>query len=89
MKLTADRPFADPDKAARKLVELANTVETIMDGRVLIESINLSFLRGGGSPAEYRAGLDLAIAKGWLWKHESGTYLKFSQAGAPSSSPDG
>jgi hypothetical protein len=89
MKLTADRPFADPEKAARKLVELANTVETIMDGRVLIESINLSFLRGGGSPAEYRAGLDLAIAKGWLWKHESGTYLKFTQAGVSSSSPDG
>jgi hypothetical protein len=80
--LTDDRPFADPDKAARKLVELANTAETIMDGRVLIELINLPFLRGGGSPAEYRAGLDLAIAKGWLWKHESGTYVKFAQAGA-------
>jgi len=63
MKLTTDRPFADPEKAARKLVELANTVETIMDGRVLIESINLPFLREGGSPAEYRAGLDRAIAK--------------------------
>jgi hypothetical protein len=82
MKLTADRPFADPEKAARKLVELANTVETIMDGRVLIESINLLFLREGGSPAEYRAGLDRAIAKGWLSKHESGTYVKFTQAGA-------
>jgi hypothetical protein len=82
MKLTADRPFADPEWAARKLVEFANTVETIMDGRVLIESINLPFLGEGGSPAEYRAGLDLAIAKGWLWKHESGTYLKFTQAGA-------
>jgi hypothetical protein len=82
MKLIADRPFADAEKAARKLVELANTVETIMDGRVLIESINLPFLREGGSPAEYRAGLDRAIAKGWLSKHESGTYVKFTQAGA-------
>jgi hypothetical protein len=73
MKLTADRPFADPEKGARKLVELANTVETIMDGRVLIESINLPFLRGRGSPAEYRAGLDRAIAKGWLilWTYAS------------------
>jgi hypothetical protein len=26
--------------------------------------------------------LDYAIAKGWLWKHESGTYVKFTQAGA-------
>jgi hypothetical protein len=82
MRLIADRPFADAEKAARKLVELANTVETIMDGRVLIESINLPFLREGGSPAEYRAGLDRAIAKGWLSKHESGTYVKFTQAGA-------
>jgi hypothetical protein len=82
MKLIADRPFADAEKAARKLVELANTVETIMDGRVLIESINLPFLREGGSPPEYRAGLDRAIAKGWLSKHESGTYVKFTQAGA-------
>jgi hypothetical protein len=42
-----------------------------MDSRVLIELINLPFLREGGSPAEYGSGLDRAIAKGWLWKHES------------------
>jgi hypothetical protein len=36
----------------------------------------------GGTPAEYKAGLELAIARGWLWKHESGTYVKFTQAGA-------
>jgi hypothetical protein len=35
-----------------------------------------------GSPAEYKAGLDLAVAKGWLALHESGTYLKFTQEGA-------
>jgi hypothetical protein len=35
-----------------------------------------------GSPAEYKAGLDLAIARSWLWKHESGTYVKLTQAGA-------
>jgi hypothetical protein len=23
-----------------------------------------------------------AIERGWLWKHESGTYVKFTQAGA-------
>jgi hypothetical protein len=26
--------------------------------------------------------LDLAIAKGWLVLHESGTYVKFTQTGA-------
>jgi hypothetical protein len=82
MKLTTDSPFADPEKAARKLLELANAVEPYMDARVLIELINLPFLREGGSPAEYGAGLDRAIAKGWLLKHESGTYVKFTRTGA-------
>jgi hypothetical protein len=83
MKYTADRPFADPEKAARKLLEIASTVEPIQDGRIHIEKINGPFLfTHGGSPAEYGAGLALAIAKGWLWRHESGTYVKFTQAGA-------
>ena len=34
---------------------------------------------GGPNPQER---LELAIAKGWLWKHESGTYVKFTPAGA-------
>jgi hypothetical protein len=82
MKLTGDRPYADPEAAARKLIEIANSVEAVQDGRIHIELINLPFLRAGGSPAEYGAGLDVAIAKGWLWKHESGVYVKFTQAGA-------
>jgi hypothetical protein len=28
------------------------------------------------------AGIKLAIDRGWLWKHESGTYVKMTQAGA-------
>jgi hypothetical protein len=39
-------------------------------------------LGAGGSPAEYRAGIEHAIAKGWLWRHESGAYVKFTPAGA-------
>jgi hypothetical protein len=34
------------------------------------------------TPAEYSAGLKLAIDRGWLWKHDSGTYVNFTQAGA-------
>jgi hypothetical protein len=83
VKYTADRPFADPEKAARKLLEIANTVEAVQDGRIHIEKINGPFLfKEGGSPAEYSAGLELAIAKGWLWRHESGVYVKFTEAGA-------
>lgn len=82
MKFTADRPFADPEKAARKLLEIANATEAVQDGRLHIEKINGPFLQAGGSPAEYSAGLTLAIARGWLWRHESGTYVKFTPEGA-------
>jgi hypothetical protein len=82
MKLTSDRPLSDPDKAARKLIEIANTVEAVQDGRIHIELINAPFLQGGGSPDEYRTGLETAIAKGWLTIHRSGVYVKFTEAGA-------
>jgi hypothetical protein len=29
MKFTANRPYADPEVAARKLIELANSVEAV------------------------------------------------------------
>jgi hypothetical protein len=35
-----------------------------------------------GTPAEHKAGLRRAIANGWLALHESGTYVKFTEAGA-------
>jgi hypothetical protein len=83
VKFTTDRPFADPEKAARKLLEIANAAEAVQDGRIHIEKINGPFLfKEGGSPAEYGAGLEFAIARGWLWKHESGTYVKFTPSGA-------
>ena len=40
------------------------------------------FLKAGGTPNEYRVGIERAIAKGWLSLHESGTYVKFTQARA-------
>jgi hypothetical protein len=47
------------------------------------EKINRPFLFVEKATAtEYKAGLDLAIARGWLELHESGTYVKFTQAGA-------
>jgi hypothetical protein len=82
VKFVTDRPLADPDAAARKLVEIANATEAVQDGRLYIELINGAFLNVGGSPAEYRAGMELAIAQGWLWRHESRTYVKFTSAGA-------
>jgi hypothetical protein len=83
MKYTAERPFTDPEKAARRLMEHARAFEPIQDGRVYIEAINGPFLFGDkGTPAEYSAGLTLAIERGWLEMHESGTFVRFMQGGA-------
>ena len=55
----------------------------MQDGRIHIEKINAPFLyQERASPAEYSAGLRLAIERGWLVLHESGTFVKFTQAGA-------
>jgi hypothetical protein len=35
-----------------------------------------------GTPTEYAAGFDRAISRGWLDMHESGTFARFSPAGA-------
>jgi hypothetical protein len=83
MKFLEKSPLADPEVAARKLVELANAFEPIQDGRIYIEKINGPFLfQLKGTPAEYKTGLDYAIAKGWLMLHESGTYVRVTETGA-------
>jgi len=82
MKYAAERPFADPEKAARRILEIANSIEAVQDGRIHIEKVNGPFLfRDGGSPAEYGDGMKLAIDRGWLQMHESGTFVKFTAAG--------
>ena len=83
MKFINQRPYADPVVAARKLLEIANATEAVQDGRIFIEKINGQFLfKEDGTPEEYGAGLKFAIYQGWLLKHESGTYVKFTPAGA-------
>jgi hypothetical protein len=54
----------------------------VQDGRIYIERVNAPFLAAGGSGDEFRAGTARAIALGWLWWHESGTYVKFTDRGA-------
>lgn len=76
-------PLSDPEVAMQKVLELANAFEPIQDGRIYIEKINGPFLfELKGTPAQYKAGLELAIERGFLWRHESGTFVKFTPAGA-------
>ena len=81
-KFVAERPLTDPDVAARKIVEIANDVEAVQNGRIYIERVNAPFLAVGGTGDDFRAGIERAIALGLLWLRESGMYLRFTEAGA-------
>jgi hypothetical protein len=81
VKYTATRPYADPEKAARRILEIANAVEPVQ-GRIHIEKINEPFLFRSRQPGRIRAGLKLAIDRGWLKMHESGTFVTFTPSGA-------
>ena len=67
MKLIEPRPFADPGRCAQAV-----------GARQRLRADRLQELKG--TPVEYKAGLDLALANGRL--DESGTHVKFTEAGA-------
>jgi hypothetical protein len=76
-------PTPNPKRPARKLIEIANSVEAVQNGRIHIELINGPMLfELKATSAEYNAGLKFAIERGWLVRHESGTYVKSTQIGA-------
>jgi hypothetical protein len=82
MKFKEERPFADPEAAMVKLLEIANGVEVDHAGRISIGAINHAFLSAGGNVGEYGAAMHRAVADGWLEMHASGAYVKLTQKGA-------
>jgi hypothetical protein len=79
MKFVDVCPLSNPER----LLELANGFRPVQDGRIYIEKLKGPMLfQLKGTPAEYKAGLDYAIAKGWLIIHESGTFVRLTEAGA-------
>jgi hypothetical protein len=81
-KFATERPYADPEAAARQLVQLAASIEPVQDGRIHIEKINYPFLYTlKASGAEFGAGIRCAVEKGWLELHESGTYVRLLTPG--------
>ena len=82
MKFVEPRSFTDPEVAARKLMEIANGTEPAQDGRIYIELVNAAFLKAGGTAEQFRAGIHRTVDKGWMVRHEFGTYVKFTPSGA-------
>jgi hypothetical protein len=78
-----DSRYADPEKAALRLIELAESIEPHPDGRIHTQAIKRRFLfEDMAGATEYIAGMKLAIERRWLWVHESGTYVKITPEGA-------
>jgi hypothetical protein len=77
MKLIADRPFAEPEAAARKLLEIVRAKEIAYTGVT-----NSAFVAAGGTVEEYSAGRKYATAQRWFEIDSSGTRIVLLQAGA-------
>ena len=66
MKYAGTRPYADPEAAARRIMEIANTIEPAQ-GKIYNEKVNYSMLfKDRATPHEYWVGLQHAVAEGCL-----------------------
>jgi hypothetical protein len=82
MKFVQDRPFANPEAAARKLLELVLQQDIDVGQFTSIGKINRAFLDAGGSVLEYVAGCDCAIDSQWFKIDPSGSRIILLDAGA-------
>jgi hypothetical protein len=82
MKFREDRPFANPEDAACKLLAIVLAGDIDVGQYAYTGATNTAFLQAGGSGAEYIAGRDFAIAQGWLEIDRSGTRIVLLRAGA-------
>jgi hypothetical protein len=81
MKLTTDRAFADPDKAARRLMEHARAFEPVQDGRVYIEKINAP-VRRQRHAGRVSSGARPRDCAGLAGDRPERTFVRFTQAGS-------
>ncbi len=81
MKYVEHCPYAEPEAAAAKLIEIAQTLR-IDEGRMSVGKWNDAFRAAGGNITEYVSGRDHAIASGIIQMHECGGFIMWT-AGAP------
>ena len=77
MKFVADRPWSDPEKAARKLLEIANAAEAVQDTAGSISRRSTGRSCSARKPRRPNTGPASIwrFAWGWPWMHDSGTYV--------------
>ena len=80
MIFVEDGPFANPAIAAEKLLAIATSLEPDRDKRYCAGRVNEAFVKAGGKPNEYRAGLALLISRKAIEMHKSGAFFKLPVA---------
>jgi len=84
-KFKEDRPFAKPEAAALELLRIYRKfIDECKYGDPFTQTgiTNTEFIyRRGGSVAEYSAGRDYGIAKGWFEIFGGGTRVRILPAG--------
>ena len=60
----------------------SRTTEAGPDGGIDVGQVNIVFLREGGKPDDYRAGIEWLKADGMIDMHPSGTVFRFTEKGA-------
>jgi hypothetical protein len=80
VKFNNTRPFADPEAAARKLIEMPTALSPTWTAACWSSgSTGRFFTSIRARPAEYGAGIKRVIENGWLVIHESGPFLRFTR----------
>jgi hypothetical protein len=82
MRYVTARPFATPEAAARKLLEIVLAKDIDVGQYAYTGATNSAFLQAGGDVTEYIAGRDFAVAQGWFEIDRSGTRVILLRAGA-------
>ena len=83
MKYATDRPFAGPEAAARKLLDIVRA--SIAESRLphaYTGATNTAFMRAGGSVDEYSVGMKHAAEQKWIEVDRSGTRIVLLPDGA-------
>ena len=83
MKCIEDQPYAKPEAAARRLLEIASTAKADKGKIDVGTSQYSSFPVEGGQPNEYHTFIARLQAEDMINLHERGTYFMFSDKGAP------
>jgi hypothetical protein len=68
-------------QSAWQQLAATRTEAPVQDGRIHIEKINAPFMyQHRGSGPEFGAAIKMAVERGWLELHESGTYVRLLKA---------